>query len=66
MKSGLSFNDKFIAVAVSTASIAGLLFLLLCAGDSEAQKVKYCKDYNTGKIIVVDWNMPCPGVSVEL
>lgn len=36
------------------------------AGASANEKVKYCKNYQTGQIIVVDKYMPCPYPTVEI
>jgi len=45
--------------------------LAFCLADwlihpAAAQDVKYCKNYQTGEIIVVDAGMPCPYPTVEL
>ncbi len=39
---------------------------LFAALQSEAQEVKYCKNYTSGEVIVVQAGMPCPYPTVEL
>ena len=46
--------------------IAFLAVALRFTADALAQEVKYCKDYTTGEIYVVEANMPCPYPTVEI
>jgi hypothetical protein len=46
--------------------IMGALFVLVISGQATATDVKYCKDYTTGEIYVVEANMPCPYPTVEI
>ena len=43
-----------------------LIALILAVIEAEAQDVTYCKNYETGEIIVVDAGMPCPYPTVQL
>ena len=54
-------NDAIEAVAVLI-----LFSIAIWAVDSEAQAVTYCKNYETGEIIVVEAGMPCPYPTVQL
>ena len=46
---------------ITALAIFGAMFLLLALfGDASAQGVKYCKNAETGEIIVVEEGMPCP------
>lgn len=49
---------------VLTVAIIG--FAIAAVMEGFATEVKYCKDYTTGKIYVVEKNMPCPYPTVEL
>jgi len=51
---------KSIHPAVEAALIFLLLAVLMCIDDAWAQDVKYCKDAQTGDVIVVEAGMPCP------
>lgn len=60
---------KAIVIMVLDVSI---VFALLIAGiivlmpDALSQEVKYCKNYTTGEIVVVEKGMPCPYPTAEL
>ena len=43
-----------------------ILALAVMAVSTQAQDVKYCKNYETGEVIVVEANMPCPYPMAEL
>ncbi len=47
-----------------------LTIVLLCWAvgmtTTEAQEVKYCKNFTTGDIVVVEAGMPCPFPTVEI
>ena len=46
--------------------LALAVFTLFVGQIAEAQEVTYCKNYQTGEIIVVEAGYPCPYPSVEL
>ena len=50
-----------IKAIVATALILGVF--AVCQADD---KVKYCRDAQTGRIITVAAGMPCPGTTHEL
>jgi hypothetical protein len=56
---------KSLHPAVEAAIIFLILALLLCF-TADAQEVKYCKNYQSGEIVIVEANMPCPFGTAEL
>lgn len=48
------------------ALCAAVVIAGLSAVGSDAQQVKYCKDYRTGEVFVVEAGMPCPYPTVEV
>jgi hypothetical protein len=52
--------------AVQAALIFFVLCLMMAVKPCEAQDVTYCKNYQTGQIIVVEAGMPCPYPTVQL
>ncbi len=51
----------------NSAMIFGLVLIVFAiAVDAQGQQVKYCKNFQTGEIYVVEANMPCPYPTVEL
>ena len=53
---------------VLTIAIIVFTVMAMAQGAKKAlsQEVKYCKNYETGEIYVVEANMPCPYPTVEL
>lgn len=43
-----------------------LILILLLSGAVQAQDVKYCKNAQTGEIIVVEVGYPCPFPTHEI
>ena len=56
---------NFVSIPVVGAIVAFLLFTLATM-EVNSQDVKYCKNYETGEIIVVEINMPCPFPTSEM
>ncbi len=46
--------------------IIALVISMLLSNATQAQDVKYCKNFQTGEIVVVEINMPCPFPMAEL
>jgi hypothetical protein len=58
---------KSMHPAVEAALIFSVLCLLMLAKPCEATpEIKYCKNFETGEVFVVEANMPCPYPTVEL
>jgi hypothetical protein len=57
---------KSLHPGVEAAGIFFVLAILAAIADCRAQDVKYCKNYQTGEIVVVEANMPCPFPTAEL
>ena len=51
---------------VQAALIFAVLCILMLVKPCEAQDVQYCKNYETGEIIVVEAGQPCPYPTVQL
>ena len=52
--------------AVEAAIIFLILALLMCVKPEATPEIKYCKNYETGEVIVVEANQPCPFPTAEL
>jgi len=51
----------------STIDVALFVTLVLFNGSSRAdERVKYCKNFKTGEVIVVEAGMPCPFPTVQI
>jgi hypothetical protein len=50
----------YLSIAVALVVLYGL------NAQAQDDDVKYCKDFETGEIIVVEAGMPCPGTTAEL
>ena len=46
--------------------IAALVVLIKTTATAISQEVKYCKNYQTGEIIVLEASYPCPYPTVEI
>lgn len=58
--------ELFHRRAGTTIIIAILLALVVFLTEGYAQQVKYCKDLQTGQVVVVEANMPCPYPMVQI
>jgi hypothetical protein len=56
---------KLISLPIVGATLVFILFTALVS-ESNAQKVKYCKNATTGDIITVQAGMPCPYPTHEI
>ena len=54
------------ALSFLLGALAIMILDLIWASKGYAQDVKYCKNYQTGEVIVVEANMPCPFPMAEL
>ena len=49
-----------------TGGLIGMMLMLAIIASADAQDVKYCKNFQTGEIYVVEANMPCPYPTAEI
>ena len=55
-------NKTWALVLLAAIAYVGLT---LCAVADDS-KIKYCKNYETGEIIVIEKGYPCPSPTVEI
>lgn len=53
-------------VLIIAITVFTVMALVEGAKEALAQEVKYCKNYQTGTIIVVEASYPCPYPTVEI